>query len=79
MTVTCIHFVLWVRRCIELILLCSFYRYLLLELRFSSAEEGHRALKAVNPKSLLAVLREAILLLHGDYGLACVQHSLNGN
>ena len=43
---------------------------------FSSAEDGNTALTGVTPRSLLNVIREAILSLHGDYGLASVQQSL---
>ena len=53
-------------------------RYLLVELTFGSAEDGSRALKATSPKKMQEVVRDAVLALHGDYGLACVQQSLNG-
>ena len=49
----------------------------MVELRFSSAEDGGRALVGATPRSLLDAVKEAILCLHGDYGLASVQHSLN--
>ena len=52
-------------------------RYLLVELVFSSAEDGNSALTATTPKGLLNAIKEAILSLHGDYGLASVQQSLN--
>ncbi len=53
-------------------------RYLLVELRFGSAKEGNVALKGATPKSVVGVVRDAVRGLHGDYGLACVQHSLHG-
>ena len=56
----------------------NFYRYLLLEWKFSSLEVGHRTLQEENGRSVLAFIREAVQTLHGDYGLACVQHSLKG-
>ncbi len=53
-------------------------RYLLVEFVFGSAEEGNEALKGATPKSLVGLLRDAVRGLHGEYGLACVQHSLHG-
>ena len=53
-------------------------RYLLVELSFGSVEEGCQALRPATPKSLVQLVREAVLALHGDYGLACVKQSLNG-
>lgn len=54
------------------------YRYLLLEMKFVSPEEGNRVLKSLSPKSLVSLIKDAVLTLHGDFGLACVLHSLNG-
>ena len=53
------------------------FRYLLVELSFGSAEDGSSALAGTTPRNLLDAVKEAILTLHGDYGLASVQHSLN--
>ena len=44
---------------------------------FGSAEDGHTALSGSTPRSMLDAVKEAILSLHGDYGLAAVQQSLN--
>lgn len=55
----------------------SLLRYLLVELVFSSVEEGNTALAGATPRSVLDAIKEAILSLHGDYGLAAVQQSLN--
>ena len=55
----------------------SLYRYLLVELVFGSAEDGNTALSGSTPRSVLSAVKEAILSLHGDYGLAAVQQSLN--
>ena len=49
----------------------------MVELSFGSAEDGSTALAGATTRSLLDAVKEAILSLHGDYGLACVQHSLN--
>lgn len=57
---------------------CVFCRYLLLEVKFPTAENGNRALKSATPKSLATLFKETVATLHGDYGLACVLHSLNG-
>lgn len=53
------------------------FRYLLVELSFGSSEDGSIALSGATPRSLLDAVKAAILSLHGDYGLASVQHSLN--
>lgn len=42
-------------------------------------EVGGKTLKDTNAKNLLVFLKEAMQTFHGDYGLACVQHALNGN
>ena len=52
-------------------------RYLLVEFVFSSAEDGNTALVGATPRNILDAVKESILSLHGDYGLASVQHSLN--
>ena len=49
-----------------------------MELSFSSAKESSRALQSATAKSLVHLVREAVLALHGDYGLACVKQSLSG-
>ena len=49
-----------------------------MELSFGSVEEGNRALKAATPRRVLETVKDAITALHGDYGLACVKHSING-
>ena len=49
-----------------------------MELSFSSAKEASRALQSATVKSLVHLVREAMLALHGDYGLACVKQSLSG-
>ena len=49
-----------------------------MELSFSSVKESSRALQSATAKSLVHLVREAVLALHGDYGLACVKQSLNG-
>ena len=49
----------------------------MVELSFGSAEDGSTALAGATPRSLLDAVKEAILSLHGDYGLASIQHSLN--
>ena len=49
-----------------------------MELSFSSAKEASRALQSATVKSLVHLVREAMLVLHGDYGLACVKQSLSG-
>lgn len=49
----------------------------MVEFVFSSAEDGNTALAGATPRSILDVVKEAILSLHGDYGLASVQQSLN--
>ena len=54
------------------------FRYLLLDLKFASAEDGNRALKSASPKSIASLIKDAVIALHGDYGLASVLHSLNG-
>lgn len=51
-------------------------RYLLVELSFSSSSEATQALQTLSYKGLQTILKEAVLGLHGDYGLACVQRSL---
>ena len=56
--------------------LLAFGRYLLVELVFSSAEDGNTALTGATPRSLLDLIKGVILSLHGDYGLASVQQSL---
>lgn len=53
-------------------------RYLLVELSFASVEDGNEALRAITPKSMVLLVRDAVQRLHGDYGLACVQQSLHG-
>ena len=54
------------------------YRYLLLELRFSSERDRRHAYSNLTEKSLNQIIKNSILILHGDYGLASVLHSLNG-
>lgn len=49
-----------------------------MELSFGSVEESCRALRPATPKSLVQLVKDAVLLLHGDYGLACVKQSLTG-
>lgn len=51
-------------------------RYLLLEWKFSSAEVGHKTLEGVSAKSLLRFFKDRVKAYHGDYGVACIQHSL---
>ncbi len=57
----------------------ALHRYLLLEIKFPSVEDGNRALKSVTPRSLASLFKETVATLYGDYGLACVLHSLNGD
>lgn len=35
-------------------------------------------LQTLTPKRLLAAVKDAVEGLHGDYGLACVLHSISG-
>lgn len=53
-------------------------RYLLLEWKFSSVEVGCRVLKGETSRKLQGFLRDQVHAYYGDYGVACVQHSLNG-
>ena len=53
-------------------------RYLLLELKFSGEEDRRAAYANLTERSLVKIIKDAILALHGDYGLACVLHSING-
>eukprot|EP00731_Ephydatia_muelleri_P023642 Em0015g1225a len=52
-------------------------RYFLVGFRFASQEESARALKILTHKSLVDLIRDAILSLHGQYGVSCVQKSLS--
>ncbi|XP_064392176.1 ribonuclease P/MRP protein subunit POP5-like [Halichondria panicea] len=52
-------------------------RYLLLEVKFPSIEDGNKALKSVTPRSLASLFKDVMAAIHGDYGLACVLHSIN--
>ena len=52
-------------------------RYLLLEMRFLNQKDRHTALSGLTEKQLRQVIKDAVLDLHGDHGLACVAHSLN--
>ncbi len=49
-----------------------------MEFHFDSPSEAASALRSVTARSLLACVKDAVTALHGDYGLACVQSSLNG-
>ena len=49
-----------------------------MEVHSDPTVQGHSALRGVTARSLLTCLREAVAALHGEYGLACVQYSLNG-
>ena len=53
-------------------------RYLLLEFSFLSEKDRREAVSGLSEKLLRQIVKDAILELHGDYGLACVLHSLNG-
>ena len=52
-------------------------RYFLIQFRFKNDKDAHEALGGLDVKSLREVLKVAMKTLHGDYGLGCVQHSLN--
>ena len=54
------------------------FRYLLLEWKFSSFDIGYKVLKGEDSKYLLGFFKKQIQAYHGDYGVACVQHSLTG-
>ena len=53
-------------------------RYFLIEFHFEGDEDAREALSGLDAKSLREILKVAMRTLHGDYGLGCVQHSLNG-
>lgn len=44
----------------------------------ASGAEASRVLQTLTPKKLLEAVKDAVESLHGDYGLACVLQSLNG-
>ncbi len=68
----------YVRCVVPLPLQSTVIRYLLLEWKFSSAEVGHKTLEGVSAKSLLRFFKDRVKAYHGDYGVACIQHSLTG-
>ena len=53
-------------------------RYLLLEFRFLTDKDRHTALSGLSEKQLRQIVKDTVLNLLGDYGWACVSHSLNG-
>ena len=53
-------------------------RYLLLEFHYSSAEDRRTVALSLTEKELIHVIRDAVIRLHGDYGLACVMYRLAG-
>ena len=57
--------------------LWKLYRYLLVQFNFENDKDAHEALGGLDVKSLREILKVAMRTLHGDYGLGCVQHSLN--
>ena len=52
-------------------------RYLLIQFNFENDKNAHEALGKLDVKSLREILKVAMRTLHGDYGLGCIQHSLN--
>ncbi len=50
-----------------------------MEWKFLSQDVGHRTLKGESPRNILGFIRERVQCYHGDYGVACVQQSLNGS
>jgi ribonuclease P/MRP protein subunit POP5 len=52
-------------------------RYFLLRFSFSSEDDRRRAYSSISEKTLRNTIKQSILTLHGDYGLACVQSNLN--
>ncbi|XP_065893033.1 ribonuclease P/MRP protein subunit POP5-like [Dysidea avara] len=52
-------------------------RYFLIKFDFENDKDAREALSGLDAKSLRELLKVAMRTLHGDYGLGCVQHSLN--
>ena len=52
-------------------------RYFLIQFHFENDKDAHEALGGLDVKSLREILKVAMKTLHGDYGLGCIQHSLN--
>lgn len=48
----------------------------MLEWKFPSLDIGYKILKGEDSKYLLGFFKKQIQAYHGDYGVACVQHSL---
>ena len=68
------------KHCKNAILVYNYnFRYLLLELRFESEADRRKVYSTLNERSLNQEIKNSILALHGNYGLACVLHSLHGN